>query len=133
MSMEADCLVGHQTLALCRPHRLAKIGLPREAELALPTLGRVEEDDVIADLDVVDILPDRFNDARALVAQHNREHALWVFARPSETVRLAHSGVLDLDSDLISLGRIDSDRFELGLFPRPPGDGGGALDWFASG
>jgi hypothetical protein len=44
---EAARAVGHQSLALRRADLLAEVGLPRQAELALPALGRVERDDVV--------------------------------------------------------------------------------------
>ena len=45
---EAARAVGHHALALRRADRRAQIGLARQAGLALPALGRVERDDVIA-------------------------------------------------------------------------------------
>ena len=45
---EAAGAVGHQPLALRRADRRAQVGLARQARLALPALGRVERNDVVA-------------------------------------------------------------------------------------
>lgn len=72
--------VRHLALALRRTHRAAEVGLAGLAELALLALGGVEGNDVVSDLDVVDALADRLDDAAPLVAQDDRERALGVLA-----------------------------------------------------
>ncbi len=111
---EARGAVGHQALALRFANRDAQVGLAGQAELALAALGGVERNDVIARLDAGDALADLDDDARALMAENDRENALRIVAGQRESVGVAYPGMRDFDEHFTFLGRcdIDLDDFE---------------------
>lgn len=86
LALEALCAVRHLSLALCSADRRAEVGLARLAHLALLALGSVKRDNVVADLDVVDALTDRLDNAATLVAENNGKGTLGVLARESVVV-----------------------------------------------
>ena len=93
---EAAGAVRHEALALRGADRGAQVRLARQARLALPALGRVERDHVVALLERGHARADVDHDARALVAEDRREQALGVGARAGELVGVADAGGLDL-------------------------------------
>ena len=62
--------IGHQTLALGRANCLAQVGLAGLAELALAAFSRIQRDDVVAGLHVVNVGTDFSHDACGLMAQN---------------------------------------------------------------
>ena len=102
---EAAGAVGHQALALRRADRRAEVGLARQAGLALPALGRVERDDVIA-------LLQRWS--RPGPTSTTTPAPSWpriagnrpsgIGARARELVGVADAGGLDLDQHLARRG-----------------------------
>ena len=61
--------VGHHALALRRADLRAQIGLLAEARLTLAAFGRVQRDDMVADLDRGHARPDLADDAGAFMAE----------------------------------------------------------------
>jgi hypothetical protein len=106
---KAAAAVRHQAFALRRPDRRAKVRLARQARLALPALGRVERNDVIALLERRDAGPDVDDDARAFVPEDRREESLRVRAGAGVFVGVADARGLDLDQHLACLrsGQVD--------------------------
>ena len=109
---EAAGAVGHHALALRRADRRAQVGLARQARLALPALGRVQRNDVIALLQRRHAGADVDHDAGALVAEDRRKQALRIRARAREFVGVADAGRLDLDQHLAGLGSREIDRLD---------------------
>ena len=72
--------VGHHAPALGLADGLAQVGLAGRAVLALPALGRVQGDHVVAGLDRRHVAADIDDHARALVPQDGREHAFGIIA-----------------------------------------------------
>src|SRR5262249_19602455 len=89
---EAGAAVGHDALALGGADRGAQVGLARQARRALPTLRRVERDDVVALLHRGDARPNVDHDARALVPEDRGEQAFRIGARARELVGVADAG-----------------------------------------
>ena len=104
--------IGHQALALRRADRRAEVGLARQARLALPALGRVERNHVIALLERRHAGADVDHDARALVAEDRRKEALRIRAGARVFVGVADAGRLDLDQHLARLGGSEIDRLD---------------------
>jgi len=77
---EAAGAVGHHALALGGAHGGAQVGLATLAEQALPALGGVQRDDVVARLHRGHALADLDHDARAFVAEHAWEQAFGIIA-----------------------------------------------------
>ena len=92
--------VGHDALALGRANRGAQVGLLREAGFALAAFRRVERNDVIALLDRGDAGPDIDHDARAFMAENDREQSFRIRSGAREFVGVADAGRLDLDQHL---------------------------------
>jgi hypothetical protein len=77
------------------------------ASWALLARSSVSQNHRIARLEVLNVLADRFNDARAFVPKHDREgHAVPVKGLYGE-VGVAHAAVLDLNPNLIGGRWID--------------------------
>ena len=87
-------------------HRLVLAG---QAELALAAFGRVERDDVVAQLERRHAFADLDHHAGAFMAEHGGEQALGVVAAEREGVRVADAGVGDLHQDLAALRGRDVD------------------------
>ena len=101
--------VGHHALALGCAHRDAQVGLAGLAEQALAALGGVEGDDMIAGLDAGHTFTHLDDDARAFMAQHDREQTFRVIARQGEGIGMADAGVRDPDEHLALAWRLDVD------------------------
>ena len=84
----------------------------------------LQRDDVVARLDRRDALADALDDARALVAEHDRKRALRILARQSVGVGVADACVVDLDADFVGLWWCDFDFFDGQVGGRLPGDSG---------
>ena len=117
---EAARAVGHQALALRRADLLAEVGLSRQAELALPALGRVERDHVVAARAASSRpAPTSTHDAGAFVAEDRREEALRVVAREREPVGVADAGRLHLDQHLAGARPFEVDGLDRQRLRRP--------------
>src|SRR4029077_12660273 len=88
---EAAAAVGHHTLALGGANRGAQVGLARQARLALPALGRIERNDVIARLHRGHARSDFDDDPGALVPEDDGKQAFRVRSRAGELIRVAHA------------------------------------------
>ena len=86
--------------------------LRTEARLARATFGRVERDDVIANLHVGHARPDLDDDARPFVPEDRGEQALGVGAGERELVGVTDPGGLDLDENLARLRPFQLDVFD---------------------
>src|SRR6185312_13675054 len=93
---EAAGAVGHQPLALGGADRGAQVGLAREAAFALPALGRVERDHVVARLHRGHAGAHLHHHAGALVAEDRGEQAFAVQAVQGVGVGVADARGLDL-------------------------------------
>lgn len=82
----------------------------------------LERDHMVARLDVGDALADGLDDTGTLVTQDYGEGTLGVLAGECVGVRVAHTGVIDLDSDLVGLGRGHFDILDAKLLAGLPGD-----------
>jgi len=89
-AMQAGGVVGEVALVLLVADRQADVRQVALAVHALATLRGEQRDDVVADGQARDVLTDRFDDARALVAEDRRRVAARVDAR-----RRVHVGVAD--------------------------------------
>ena len=114
LALEPNRSIWHDPFALRRPHcpnnnnqtpfpplieksRLTsttQVCLPRLAELAFPTFGRIQRDDMISDLDVVHSLTDRFDYPSTFVSQYRGELAFWIRAREGVCVPTASGSAL---------------------------------------
>lgn len=128
LALEAAGTVGHHALALSGANLAAKVGLAGLAELALLALGGVEGDDMIAGLDVGDALADGLDDTSTLVSQDDGEGTLGILAREGVGIRVADTGVVDLNADLVRLGWCDLDVLNAERCGRLPGHRGFAGD-----
>src|SRR6267143_681649 len=115
---EAAGAVRHDALALGGADGRAQVGLARQARLALPALGRVERNHVIALFDRGDAGPHVHDDASALVPENHWKQALRIGARPGEFVRVAHAARADLDQYFAGLRAVQIDGND---FQRPSG------------
>jgi hypothetical protein len=124
LALESRGAVGHQTLALGGSDLTAEVGLSGLAELALLAFGGVESDNVVTRLDVGDALADRLDNTGTLVSKDNGESTLGVLAGESVGICVANTSVVDLNSDLVGLGRSDLDILNGEGLAGLPGDGG---------
>src|SRR5262249_21929745 len=99
----------------------------RTAELALPALGDVEGDDVVAGADAGDAGADLLDHAAALVPEDDGEAALGVLAREGEGVGVADTAGADADQHLAGARPFDLDLLDLQRSSGLPGDGGACL------
>jgi hypothetical protein len=99
------------------------LGLARQAELALPALGRVQRDDVVVAAQRRDAGADVHHHARAFVAEDGREQALRVGTRQGELVGVADAGGLDLDEHLAGLRALQVDGLDAQRGAGLPGNG----------
>ena len=109
---EAAGAVGHHALALRGADRGAQVRLARQARLALPALGRVERNDVVALLHRGDAGPDVDHDACAPVPEDRREEPFRIGARTRELVGMAHATRPDLDQHLESARPVELHGFD---------------------
>lgn len=133
LAAEALGLVWHDTLTLGGTNGLAEVGLAGLAELALTALGSVEEDDRVALLDVVDALADGLDDTGAFVTENGGEGTFGIGTRESVGIRVAETGVGDLDTNLARTRRLNLDFFDRHGLAGLPGDGGLAFDGLSLG
>lgn len=159
LALEARGAVGHHTLALGRADGAAEVGLARLAELALLALGgaageiwlvnvshlatsrrpswqqedSLERDDVVALLHVSDTLAHTLDNTGTLVTGDNGEGTLGVLAAHHVGIRVADTGVVDLNADLVGFGRSDLDVLDAEVLGGVPGHGGLASDGLALG
>src|ERR1700681_1630099 len=104
--------VGHHALALRRANRSAKVGLARQARLALPAFGRIERNDVVALLDTRHAWAHVDHDAGALVTQDSRKEPFRIGAGTREFVGMADAGRFDLDQHFARLRSSQLHRFQ---------------------
>jgi hypothetical protein len=152
LALEARGSVRHDTLALSGSNLATEVGLARLAELALLTLGGagiecqllslathrvssdlLESNNVVASLHVGDALADRLDNTGTLVSKDNGESTLGVLAGESVCVCVADTGVIDLDSDLASLGSGNLDVLNGQVLASLPGDGSLASNGLSNG
>jgi hypothetical protein len=93
----------------------------------------LQRDNVVAGLHVCDALADRLDDAGALVTEDNGESTLGVLAGESVGIGMADTGVVDLDADLVGLGRGDLDVLDAEVLACFPGHSGLAGNGLANG
>ena len=109
---ESAGAVGHHALALRRAYRRAKIGLARQAGLALAALGDVERDHVIAAPDGGDAGAEVDDDAGALMAEDRGKQALGIGAGAGELVGVADAGGFELDQHLARARPVEANRLD---------------------
>jgi hypothetical protein len=124
LALESRGAIGHQTLTLGGSDLTAKVGLSGLAELALLTFGGVESDDVVTGLDVGDALANGLDDTGTLVSKDNGESTLGILAGECVGICVANTSVVDLNSDLVGLGRSNLDVLNGERLAGLPGDGG---------
>src|SRR5690606_39225624 len=109
--------IGHQSLALRRADRSAKVGLARKAAFALTAFGGVERYLMLARLHAGHARADLAHDSGALMPQYAREDALAVDPVQRIGVSVADACRHDLDQHLARLlaFKVKLDDFE-GLF-----------------
>src|SRR6185369_15846422 len=93
-------------------YRRAKIGLARQAGLALAALGDVERDDVVAAPDGGDAGAEVDDDAGPLMAEDRRKEPLGVGAGTGEFVGVADAGGFELDQHLARPRPIEANRLD---------------------
>src|SRR5256885_4633382 len=115
---EAAGAVRHDALALGGADGRAQVGLARQARLALPALGRIERNYVIALFDGGDPGPHVHDDAGALVPENHRKQALRIRAGAGEFVRVTHAARADFHQYFAGLRAVQIHRDH---FKRPSG------------
>jgi hypothetical protein len=107
----------HQPFALGSANGGAKIGLVRGARFALPALGRVERNHMIAFTQRGHARSEVDHDARPFVSQNRGKQPFRIRARAREFVRVTDSAGLDLDQHFACFRpvQIDGEDFQ-GLF-----------------
>lgn len=97
-------------------------------------LDILESHDMVAGLDVGDALADGLDDTSTLVSQDDGEGTLGIFAGQGVCVCVADTGGVDLNADLVGLGRSDLDVLDAQLLAGLPGNGSlagdGLLGWW---
>lgn len=83
---------------------------------------------MVANLDVGHALTNRLDDTSSLVPQDDGEGTLGVLAGQRVRICVAHTGVVDLDTDLVRLWGCNLDVLNAQVLARLPGDGGLAGD-----
>ncbi len=96
----------------------------RQAGFALPAFGRVERNDVVADLDGSYAGADLADDPCAFMAENGGELALGIEAGERVGVGVADAGRHHLDEHFARLWSPDLDRFDRQRLVGFPGDGG---------
>ena len=84
--------IGHQAFSLRGANRPAEVGLSGFAELALPTLGRVEGNHMIAGLEGNDAGPHLFNNGAPFVTENGWKDPFRVLPRKRIGIRVANTG-----------------------------------------
>mmetsp|Transcript_24842 Transcript_24842/g.68805 ORF Transcript_24842/g.68805 Transcript_24842/m.68805 type:complete len:349 (-) Transcript_24842:252-1298(-) len=110
---EALSPVWHDTLALGTTNRRAQVGLGRSTKYArsLVALRCVARNDLVTGFHSSDTFPNRFHNTSSLMAQDTRKQSFGVQTIQRVNIRVAKSIRHDLDSNLASLGGINSDFF----------------------
>ncbi len=97
---KAAAAVRHHAASLGLAHGLTEVGLAAETVLALPALGHVERNDVIARRETTHACSDFHHDTCAFVSENRGKQTLGIRARERKRIRVAYSGCLDLDQNL---------------------------------
>lgn len=84
----------------------------------------LKSNDVVTGLHVGHALTHRLDDASTLVSQDNGERALGVLAGQGVGIGVADAGVVDLDTDLVGLGRGNLNVLDGEVLAGFPGDSG---------
>jgi hypothetical protein len=120
--------VRHQALALGGAHRLAKIGLARQAEFAFAAFGGVQRNDVVAHRQRGHTFANRFDNAAAFVAEDGRENAFRIVAGQREGIGVANTGGDDAHQHFTGFRRFDIDFNDLQRLVGGKGNGGAGFD-----
>lgn len=121
--LESGSAIGHDTFTLGGSNLAAQVGLARLAELALSTLGSVQGNDVIANLDIGHTLADALDDTSTLVSENDGESTLRISTRQGVGVSVADTGEGELDADLMGTGRQNLDILNRQRLAGLPGNG----------
>ena len=116
--------VRHDALALRRANRRAQIAFLGKAGFALPALGRVERNDMIARLYACDPRADFADDACAFVPQDRRKDPFRVFSFERVRVGVANARRHDFDEHFARLRSVEIDFVDNQRLVRLNGDGG---------
>ena len=108
---KARSAVRHQAPALGFPDSAAEVRLAGQAELALPALGRIERDHVIARRDRRHPRADFHHDACAFVTHHGGEQSLGIGPGERVRIRVTDPGRLDLHHHFARRRPIQRHRF----------------------
>jgi len=133
LALESRGTIGHQTLTLSGSDLAAEVGLSGLTELALLAFGGVKGNDVVTRLDVGDALTNGLNDTSTLVSEDNGESTLRVLTGESVGICVANTSVVDLDTDLVGLGRSNFNVLNGERLTGLPGNGGLTGDGLAHG
>src|SRR5690606_21400677 len=95
---------------LCGADRLTEVGLGVETVFALPALGRVERDHVVARLKALHARAHLDDHAGALMTEDGWKRSLRIIARESEGVGVADPRCLHLDQNLALLRPLELNR-----------------------
>lgn len=79
---------------------------------------------MVARLHIGDALTNRLNDTGTFVSQNDGEGTLRVLAGQGVGIRVADTGVVDLDADLVGLGRSDLNVLNAEVLASFPRNGG---------
>lgn len=83
---------------------------------------------MVTGLHIGDALADGLDDTGTLVSEDDGESTLWVLTRKGVGIRVADTGVLDLNADLVGLGGSNLDILIAEWLASFPGDGSLASD-----
>jgi hypothetical protein len=99
-----------------------KICLARLAELAFSALWGIKCNHVVSRLDRSDALSYRFYNTSTFMAQNNRESPFRVLSGECVCIRVANTGVVDLNPYFVGLWRGNFDIFNSEVFSGLPRD-----------
>ena len=116
--------VGHQTPPLSLADLPAEIGLARQTELALPTLGDVERDHVVPHREPAHTRPHFFDHTTTLVTEHCGEETFWVGATHRIRVGVTHARGLEPNQAFTFLRSSEIDLVDHQRLLRLETDGG---------
>jgi len=98
---ETAGFIRHKPFPLCSTNFPTEIGLSALTEFAFTAFSCVKRDYMVADSDVCNALPNRFNNSSSLVTQDNREETLRIFTTSSVFVGMANTSVKNVDPDFM--------------------------------
>jgi hypothetical protein len=119
---ETRCAVGHQALALSCAYRGAKVGLARQAGLALAAFGGIQRNDVITRFQGTDAGAGFQHHAGAFVSEYRRKDPFRISPGKRVVIRMADAGGLDLDQYFAGLGTVELDVLNRQWFACLPGN-----------